>query len=152
MEMPQLTDGHRKLERIAGTWVGEEHMEPSQWCPTATTAQGKSVCTVILNGFAVTTDYEQTNEGQQTFSGHGVYTYNPKADTYQLHWFDSMGTECEVFTGTFDGDKLVMTSEGPMGQLRMTAEYSGGSLASKMEMSQDGENWALLFHGTYTKE
>ncbi|MAG57708.1 MAG: hypothetical protein CMJ83_15585 [Planctomycetes bacterium] len=152
MDMPQLTDGHKKLETIAGTWTGDEHMQPSQWVPEPMTAQGKSVCKLILNGFAVSMDYVQSCGGQEMFSGHGVYTYNGKDDSYLLHWFDSMGAGCEVFSGGFDGDTLVMTSKGFMGYMRMTSDYSGGQLASRMEMSQDGEDWTLMFRGTYSKE
>ena len=119
MDMPQLTDGHKKLETIAGTWTGDEHMQPSQWVPEPMTAQGKSVCKLILNGFAVSMDYVQSCGGQEMFSGHGVYTYNGKDDSYLLHWFDSMGAGCEVFSGGFDGDTLVIVYDGEQTSVRL---------------------------------
>jgi hypothetical protein len=55
MEMPKPSDGHRRLERLAGRWEGEEKMEPSPWDPQGGTALG-------------------------CVTGHGVYTYDPKED------------------------------------------------------------------------
>lgn len=153
MEMPQITDGHRKLQKLVGTWTGEEHMEPSQWCPEATVAQGRSVVRSVCNGFAAVTDYVQTNGGQETFSGHGVYSYDVKNEVYLLHWFDSMGMGPEIFMGQWDGDVLVMQSDGPMGRMKMTSDHSvEGKMASRMECSNDGgETWTLMFHGDYQK-
>ena len=33
MHMPTATEDHRKLHRLAGTWIGEERLEPSPWGP-----------------------------------------------------------------------------------------------------------------------
>ncbi len=33
MELPQPTNGHERLQKLAGTWAGEEHMEPTKWRP-----------------------------------------------------------------------------------------------------------------------
>lgn len=151
MEMPQPNEKHAQLERLIGTWVGEEHMHPSQWCPEAKTGIGRSECRGGLGGFAVICDYEQTMDGQTTYVGHGVYTWDGAEGVYLLHWWDSMGMPVDVFKGDFEGDSLVMTSQGPMGRMRMTGDYSKpGRLVSKMECSQDGDSWTTMFDGDYT--
>lgn len=48
-----------------------------------------------------------------TFSGHGVYTFDPEAEVYTLHWFDGLGSPAEVFTGRFDGTSSHLPTAGP---------------------------------------
>ena len=33
MEMPTVTDSHKRLHRLAGSWLGQETMHPSPWDP-----------------------------------------------------------------------------------------------------------------------
>lgn len=153
METPKATEAHRKLERLAGTWVGEETMPPSEWTPEGFTATGRCVTRMALSGFAVIADYRQEHDGRITFEGHGVYTYDPDDGCYKQHWFDSMGSPPEVFRGTFDGDVLSMRSRSPTGHARITSDYSEeGRVVTRMEMSQDGTDWKLAFEGTYIRE
>ena len=152
MDMPRPDENHAVLERLVGTWVGEEHMPPSQWCPEPTTGTGTSEVRSALGGFGVICDYRQEMNGETTYSGHGVYTYDAQESSYRLHWFDSMGMGVDIFKGRFEGDLFVMQSHGPMGYMRMTSDYSvPGKLSSKMENSQDGENWTVMFTGEYRK-
>jgi hypothetical protein len=151
MDMPKPGPGHKKLEMLAGTWKGEETMYPSQWDPNGGTATGRTKGRLALDGFAVIVDYEQERDGKITFTGHGVYTFDPKQDLYVLHWFDCMGSPPEVFTGRFEGDVLTMSHGGPM-HARMTYDYGqAGKLLSRMEMSGDGSEWKTLFDGVYTR-
>lgn len=153
MQMPQPTDGHRQLERLTGRWVGAETMHPSQWDPEGSQADGVTESRVALGGFAVIADYEQRRDGAVTFSGHGVYTYDPEQDLVRLHWFGSMGASLEVFTGRFNGDVLVITDDGPGMHRRLTYDLSTpGKMGSAMEMSPDGSEWTLLFEAVYRKQ
>jgi uncharacterized protein YodC (DUF2158 family) len=150
MDMPQPTDGHRRLERLAGSWEGTETMYPSQWDPEGGTATGRTESRVALGGFAVTSDYQQRRDGVATFSGHGVYTFDPKTGQYTLHWFDVMGSPPEVFTGGFIGDVLELSHGGPGMHVRMRWDFTrNGRIASSMEMSKDGMTWSKLFDGDY---
>ena len=153
MEMPKLTDGHGKLQRLVGTWKGDEHMQPSQWCPDGTVAQGTSVVRSVCGGFAVVTEYVQKTGGEETFSGHGVYSYDVANGVYLLHWFDAMGMGPEIFMGNWDSGVLTMLCDGAMGRMRMISDYSiDGKLSSKMENSMDGgETWTECFHAEYTR-
>ena len=146
--MPKASEGHRKLEKIAGQWEGEETMYPSPWDPKGGKAIGRIRSRVALNGFALINDYEQERDGAITFTGHGVFTYDPKADVYTLSWFDCMGAPPEIFKGTFAGDILKLTHGGPGMHVRLTYDLStSGYLSMSMEMSQDGEDWNRLFDG-----
>jgi hypothetical protein len=152
MDMPKPGAAHKLLERIAGTWTGEETMMPSPWDPKGCKTTAKIVSRVALSGFAVVGDYQQFREGKLTFEGHSVWTYDAAQSCYLLHWWDSMGQAVNLFKGNFNGDTLTMNCTDQQGETRLTYVYSGStSLRSKMEMSQDGKNWMTLFEGTYTR-
>jgi len=153
MEMPKPSAGHRRLEILAGDWEGEETMYPSPWDPKGGMAIGRTKGRLAVDGFALVSDYEQERNGTTTFSGHGVYTYDPKAELYSLHWIDSMGSPMEVFSGEFNGDILTLSHSGPPMHVRLTWDLSEpGQMASNMEMSNDGETWNRLFDAVYRRK
>ena len=146
MEMPKPVAGHRKLEKIAGRWEGSEKMYPSPWDPQGGSATGRITSRVALNGFALINDYEQEREGKITFSGHGIFTYNPKEDVYTLVWVDSMGAPPEIFHGKFEGDLLKLAHGGPGMHVRLTYDVSQPDcLMTSMDLSQDGTAWDRFF-------
>ena len=153
MQIPAPGPGHARMQELAGDWEGEEQMHPSDWDPEGGTAIGRSGARLGLNGFALISNYEQERDGTITFSGHGVMTFDSKADSYTLHWFDSMGFGAEVFEGGFDGDVLTLLHGGPGMHARLTQDLSkAGELRTKMEMSQDGNAWNTLFDGRYERK
>lgn len=152
MNMPNPSDGHRLLERLSGTWEGEETMYPSQWDPGGGVAIGRNVNKISLGGFVLLSDYEQVRDGSITFTGHGVYSYSPSEDRYHLHWFDCMGSPPEVFVGGFEGEVLTLAHGGPGMHARMTYDLStAGVMKGMMEMSQDGDEWKLVFEAVYRR-
>jgi hypothetical protein len=105
-----------------------------------------------LGGFALISDYAQERDGAITFTGHGIYTYDPKGYRYSLHWFDCVGSPPEVFSGAFDGDVPALAHGGPGMHARLTYDLTGlGTLLSRMEMSNDGIEWKTLFDAAYKR-
>ncbi len=152
MDMPKPSAGHILFEKLTGSWEGEETMHPSQWDTKGGVAVGRNKHQLSLGGFALISDYEQVREGAITFTGHGVYTYDPKEDQYTLHWFDCMGSPPEVFVGGADGDVLTLAHGGPGMHSRMTYDFSiPGTLKGMMEMSPDGTEWKVFFEAVYKK-
>ena len=152
MNMPMPSEGHLLLEKLSGTWEGEETMYPSQWDPKGGVAIGRNQHKLGLGGFALISDYEQERDGAITFTGHGVYTYAPKEDRCYLHWFDCMGSPPEIFVGGFDGDVLTLAHGGPGMHARMTYDLSTpGIMKGMMEMSPDGAAWKVFFEAVYKR-
>lgn len=152
MDMPKPSAGHLRLAKLAGSWVGEEIMHPSQWDPKGGVAIGRNNHKLSLGGFALLVDYEQERAGRITFTGHGVYTYDPKRDLYSLHWFDCMGSPPELFVGGFEGDVLTLAHGGPGMHARMTYDFAAGdTMKGKMEMSSDGTDWKVMFEAVYKR-
>jgi uncharacterized protein YodC (DUF2158 family) len=152
MQMPKTAPGHQRLETLAGHWEGEEKMYPSQWDPKGGTAIARTRSVLGLSGFALISDYEQERDGVVTFTGHGVMTFDPKDDSYTLHWFDCMGSPPEVFKGRFEGDVLTLAHGGPGMHARFTHDLTDPKrMVSSMEMSPDGTTWNRMFDGSYER-
>jgi len=153
-EMPKPGAEHKQLQKLVGNWVGEEKIAPAPWDPGGGTAVGRVTNRIALDGFAVVQDYEQERSpGQVNFRGHGVFTYDAKAKSYVLHWWDSMGSGGQEFRGQFEGDVLACTSKGPMGYCRCSFDVSKpGRYVFKMDVSQDGERWMNAMEGGYSKK
>jgi hypothetical protein len=153
MEMPKPGPGHQLLESFTGNWKGEETMHPSQWDPRGGVAQATMATRSICDGFYAAGDYEQRRGGAVTFRGHSVLGFDQESQEYVLHWFDSMGMGEEVFRGKLAGQTLALTSKNPMGHNRLTYDLTEkGTLRSKMEMSDDGKQWKVMFDGIYHKQ
>ena len=59
MEMPEKTEAHQRLARIAGYWVGPETVCESPIHPAGGTTRGVIDNRLALDGFAVVQDYRQ---------------------------------------------------------------------------------------------
>ena len=153
MEMPKPGPGHKLLESFTGNWKGEETMHPSAWDPEGGVSQATLANRAVCDGFYVAGDYEQQRGGAVTFRGHSVMGFEQKTQDYVLHWFDSMGMGDDVFRGKLKGPVLTVTSKSPMGHHRLTYDVAEkGTLRSKMEMSEDGKQWQVMFEGVYHKQ
>lgn len=137
---------------LVGHWRGTETVHPSPWDRDGGTACGRADSRLALDGFAVITDYWQERGGCTSFEGHGVMTYDANREAYVLHWFDSLGSPPEVFTGDFEGDVLTLSHGGPPMHARLVYDFTTARvLRSRMEMSTDGEEWTTLFECEYRR-
>ena len=68
MEMPKPSLGHILLEKLVGSWEGEETLHPSQWDPVGGVVIGRNRHQISLGGFALIADYEQERVLQQVGS------------------------------------------------------------------------------------
>jgi hypothetical protein len=151
--MPQPTEEHRKLQRFAGRWAGDEMLSPSEWGPGGP-ARGRYALTSVCDGFFLTQEYEEEKDGRTSFRGHGVLGYDARAQEYTWYWVDSMGMPpAAASRGRWEGDTLVFQSAmGPM-RSRYTWRFTGpDTLQFRMEMSPDGSTWKLNMEGNYQRQ
>jgi Protein of unknown function (DUF1579) len=152
MEMPKVTDEHQKLHRLAGTWEGEESMEPSEWGPGGG-ARGKYVSRVDLEGFFVIQEYTQEQGGKITFRGHGVLGYDTQKREVAWYWLDSTGHLPDAPSrGQWNGNTLQLTSIAAHGHGRYTFKVEGNQMEFMLENSFDGgKTWKQFMTGRYRK-
>ena len=153
MQMPTPTDEHRKLHRLAGTWVGEETLEPSPWGPGGP-ATGRLSGQVALDGMFVLSDYVEERDGNVNYRGHGVFGWDAGSKTVVWYWFDSMGDAPQgPARGSWDGEELVLRSVSPRAQGRYTYRFHGNDRYEfRLENSFDGgRSWVKFMEGTYLR-
>jgi hypothetical protein len=153
MEMPTPTEAHKRLERLAGRWSGEERMTPMPFDPEGGVAHGRVDNRVALDGFAVVQDYEQKRRGTVTYRGHGVYRWDADKDEYVLYWYDSMGGPPTEYRGPFEGDTLTLIGKTVYGFNRAVVDLSEPDRYSfHADASPDGETWETFLEARYTRE
>jgi hypothetical protein len=153
MQMPTVQEEHRKLEKLAGKWKGEEKIHPSPWDAQGGTATARVESRVDLDGFAVLTDYVEERNGQVSYRGHGVFGYDAEQKMYTMHWFDSMGGGGYRLPalGKWEGNTLFFQNETPMGHSRYTYVFEGAGYTFRIDASQDGKQWTPFMEGRYTR-
>jgi hypothetical protein len=151
--MPTPGGMHRKLERLLGTWYGQERLYPSPFDPQGGAAIGRIHNYRAIDGFAVVQEYEQERGGTVTFRAHGVFRWEPLHQAYELYWFDSMGMAPAVFRGNFDEDVLTLTAQHGQGFTRARWDLAGAPAhyTFVMEVSGDGVQWQPFSEGRYAQ-
>jgi hypothetical protein len=153
MDMLKPTEAHRQLQKLVGSWNGEERVSPSPWDPQGGPAKGRAQNRLALDGFVVVQDYEQERNGKISYRGHGVFSWDTIGQCYVMHWWDSMGLPANEFRGNFEGNVLTLTSPDTQMQSRATWDLSKpGRYAFRMEVSQDGNHWYPFLEGNYIRQ
>ena len=151
--MPKPNEHHQKLHRLAGSWVGDEVLEPSPWGPGGP-AVGRMTGDVSVDGFFVVSDYSEEKDGRIQYRAHSVFGWDDKEKNVTWYWFDSMGeTPSGPTRGTWDGDTLVLRNKSPQGEGRYTYRFEGKDrYVFRMENSSDGgKTWKKLMEGKYRR-
>ena len=153
MELPQPGPEHARLGRFAGTWSGEENLEPSPWGPGGT-AQGRGVYQMVTDGMALVQDYAETRGGAVAFRGHGVFTIDPQSREVLWWWFDSMGFPPDgPARGTWVDETLTLTRNTPRGDSRYVFVWHGDSYEFSIENRFPGQSdFALFMRALYRRE
>jgi hypothetical protein len=148
MEQPKPTEQHRKLERLVGSWVGEEEIKGSPHT-TETKASGTFAFRMDLGDLFAIVDYVEQSGGATLMAGHGVIGWNPKEKTYTLHWFDTFGSPPSVpGKGQWLGNALKFEQEGSGNTI---FELRDGGLIFKIEMDVDGKGMSPIIVGKYRR-
>jgi hypothetical protein len=160
MQTLQPNEAHRKLEKLAGDWIGKERIHPSPFDPQGGEAVGRVHNRVALDGFVIVQDYEQERGGKVNFRGHGVFSWDAAEQCYMMHWWDSMGMPLNLFRGEFEGDVLTLDCRLPAddelgrhSQSRAVFDFTAADrYRFRMEVSPNGKQWFPFMEAEYQRQ
>jgi Protein of unknown function (DUF1579) len=148
MERPKPTEQHKKLEKLAGKWIGEEKIQSSPHA-SETKATGTFDFRMDLGDLFMITDYVEKAGDKVLLAGHGVIGWDAKKKNYTLHWFDTFGSPPGApGTGQWENDTLKFHQEGSGNTI---FELADGGLIFKIEMDVDGKGFKPIIVGKYRR-
>lgn len=141
-EMPKPGPEMDRLKAFVGSFRVDEHHEAGFMGP-AGLSSGFSRVTEGPGGFSLLIDYTTLVGPMHGMKGHGVLGWDAEAKAYKQVWTDSMGPMIVMSTGNWEGDALVMRSEGTlMGKPYKEQDTFSGlgpeGFTLTVEMSLDG--------------
>ena len=150
MQMPTPTAEHRRLERLAGEWIGDV---TTCWAPTGNKARETVRAHVALEGFYLVSATECACDGDVFHRGLVVIGWDPRGRCYTASFFDTCGTEYGgPALGTWDGDTLTFQHEmSHCHWTRLTYRLGEGEYRLLIENSRDGKSWSRSLEGTYRR-
>ncbi|MCB9594407.1 MAG: DUF1579 family protein [Sandaracinaceae bacterium] len=152
-EMPRPGEPHARLAKLAGRWDATETMFPSPWDPAGGARRARTVNRLTIDGFFLLNEYEQEHEGAVVFRGLGIYGWDAQRERYSMYWVDSMGAPpSSAVWGSWEADTLTFAHETPRGHTRYVYVFEADDrYVFRLESSPDGETWAPMMIGTYTR-
>lgn len=153
MTSPLLTDAHRQLHRLAGTWHGDDTVAVTPFNTNGGQATSLSLGRIALDGLVVIMDDEQSRAGQVIFRAHKIFGWDGRKQVYTFHFFDSDGANPpQRAEGHWVGDTLRFDQTTPFGLVRHTFAFTGDqAFTYRMETSETGRAWNLFWDGHYRR-
>lgn len=111
MEAPKPGPEMAKLQNLVGNFRVDEHIEASAFGP-ASVGAGFSHVAEGPGGFSILIDYTTLSGAMHGLKGRGILAWDDNAKAYKQAWTDSMSPALVMSTGNWEGDTLVMRSEG----------------------------------------
>jgi hypothetical protein len=152
-QMPKPGPEHKNLAYFAGNWKLTGDVKPGPMGPGGKFTGTERIEWMPGGFFLVSHSQGASAMGKE--SGLAVYGYDPEKKVYTYDEFNSMGENVHA-TGTFDGKVWTWSSDSSMGGKPMKSHYtltqnSATAYTFKLEVSQDGNNWAPMMDGSGTK-
>jgi hypothetical protein len=132
-------------------WIGE-------WTVFVTGTDrvaGQSVIESINNGMAIRETYT-TGATEKSYRGTSLNNYNLLTGKWEQYWTDNTGYVLYMQGGLVDGAMVMDDVERPFDQSSLNritwTAVEDGTVRQVWEQSTDGgNNWTIIFDGTYQK-
>ena len=154
MTSPLLTDAHRKLHILVGTWRGDDTVAVTPFNTNGGQSVTISNARVDLGGLVVIADDEQVRAGQIVFRAHKIFGWDARKQVYTFHFFDSDGANPpQRAEGQWAANTLRFDQTTPFGFVRHTFVFANDhAFTYNMETSEAGQVWALFWEGHYRRQ
>ena len=149
----QPVEESKRLQALAGEWIGEEQLAPSRWSAGGL-ASARVKARVDLEGYYLVQDYTEEVEGRVSIQVHAVFAWDEEQRQYLLYWFDSYGFAPQApGSGQWQGDSLVLTRSSSRGMARHSYRFEGPDrYRLRLENSFDGgQSWQPVMDGVYRR-
>jgi len=156
-QQPKPGPEHGKLEIRVGEWTYEGSGEATPFLGSAGKFKGKYTTRVVLGGFFVQSQGEDTSDNQYVYQNVSLTGYDPVQKTYISHSFENDGTAI-VSTMSVSGNTWTTTgtrthSKGKVYKMRTVETFSDDGKTSKVVTeysADDGKTWlkAWVFKAT----
>lgn len=152
--MAHLSEQHRKLAALVGTWVGDDTMHPAPWSPEGGTGTTTYTGRLALGGLFVVGDDGQARPGHDDYLAHKVFGWDPATGDYTFYLVDSIGQNPPAAArGAWEGDTVTFEQPLPHGRMRYRYTFDGeGRYTFQMAFSPDGAAWRPLIDGIYRRQ
>lgn len=153
--MPELTPEHKKLEVWVGEWSGSGEMKPGPFGPGGPMNWTEKCSWFGDTGFHIVCKSEGTGPMGPS-KGLGIISYNTEKKVYTHVGIDTGGW-MGISEGTLSGNDWTFQSKETMGDKTYHSRFTmkmdcPSKMAFQWEMSEDGENWAVMMDGTSAKK
>ena len=145
----------QQVAKFVGTWKfqGEMRMDPTkEW----TKSEATCVFSYVAGGAALQMEYTGPMMGME-MKGLGLTGFDRETGKWQSIWTDNLAGRISYYEGDFKDGKLVVTGKDTMQGMTMYTRMTDYDITDKtiqwmMESSMDGQTWAPVMRGTYTKQ
>ncbi|MCG3133460.1 MAG: hypothetical protein HMLKMBBP_00628 [Planctomycetes bacterium] len=153
MQRPAPTPQHDRLAAFEGVWEGGEILHSGPARAVASRATARYEFRRSCGGFFLLLDYEQRQDGEVTYGGHGVYGFDAAKGTYTGQWFDTMGGFYETPSrGVFEGNTLTLVLANERFKARYCYEFVGADeMTFQIHVHAKSGVWEPYMSGRYRR-
>ena len=150
--MEEPTESHRRLERLAGDWRGEETHHPFPGFPETVFAGARVRARFALNGLFLLRDYETRRDGELLYQGHGLYGWDARRQRYTIYWFDTAGTDpVAPALGEWSDETLVFEYHRGEQPMRLVYRFLDEDRYTFAVEADAPDGWKPILSGQYQR-
>ncbi len=136
---------------FAGSWEGEETIDPSPWDREDDVMTGRLSFRPARDG-VLAVEYAECRSGRHCYRASGVLAWDPQQG-YRLWWSDSeRGSRPLLAQGRWDGEQLTFSCDRPREWARFCLRVEGEDrMVFRRECPADGEPGAPIIEARFER-
>lgn len=145
------------IAHLVGVWDYVMMMKMDMASDKMEKTTGNVTYAYILDGAAMSAQYDGDEMMGMKFKGFGLQTYDREVKQWQMTWTDNMSGRTSIYTGQREGDKTIVEGEdmyaGQKWLSRITTfNEKPETFEWRMESSMDtGKTWMTVGTANFTK-